>query len=290
METAKVKKKISGIYCIENKINKRKYIGKSVNIRKRFYEHKRNLLNNKHTNKFLQRDFNKSGINNFVFYIISEFKESELNEKEIDYIEFYKTTNNKFGYNLTKGGEGATGYKHTKESRQKISEIQLGRRLTAEWKKNISLSHKGNIPKNINILNKIAEEKKIKILQFDLDGKFIRSWDGINECARGFNSHPTNLVKALIKKHKTFMNFIWFYEYEYNNKQIDIKDYIDNTRITSIVRLDLNRKFLREYLSINDIEEKFNRSCIFRCLRGSQKTHSGCIWVRKEDYNNDSIF
>ena len=34
---------ISGIYCIENKVNNKKYIGQSKNINDRWYKHKNEL-------------------------------------------------------------------------------------------------------------------------------------------------------------------------------------------------------------------------------------------------------
>ena len=35
--------KLCGIYCIKNEKNGKRYIGQSVDIEKRFYDHKRNL-------------------------------------------------------------------------------------------------------------------------------------------------------------------------------------------------------------------------------------------------------
>ena len=42
--------KICGIYCIENLVNKKKYIGQSIDISARFKKHKNLLCNNKHNN------------------------------------------------------------------------------------------------------------------------------------------------------------------------------------------------------------------------------------------------
>ena len=48
------KEKICGIYCIENIINHKKYIGQSQNVFRRMYNHKNLLRNNKHHNSYLQ--------------------------------------------------------------------------------------------------------------------------------------------------------------------------------------------------------------------------------------------
>ena len=65
-----MKSKICGIYCIENLLNHKKYIGQSVDIYTRFYDHKRHLKLNRHDNSYLQNEWNKHGSDNFLFYII----------------------------------------------------------------------------------------------------------------------------------------------------------------------------------------------------------------------------
>lgn len=121
--------KISGIYCIENVINNKKYIGKSVNIYKRWREHKRELKNKTHKNKHLQRAYDLYGSDNFCFYIIEicESDDIALKEKEIVYIQFYKTNEIESGYNLTNGGDGISGYKHSKETCRKLSLSHMGK-------------------------------------------------------------------------------------------------------------------------------------------------------------------
>lgn len=93
------------IYCIENKINHKKYIGQTNYFIGRKAEHFNRLRKNKHINQKLQNAFNKYGEENFFIYPIEENLPAEvLNEKEIYYIKYYDTYHN--GYNLTLGGEG----------------------------------------------------------------------------------------------------------------------------------------------------------------------------------------
>lgn len=51
--------KISGVYLIFNRANKKKYVGSSINVYRRFKEHKTGLSKNKHNNRFLQFAWNK---------------------------------------------------------------------------------------------------------------------------------------------------------------------------------------------------------------------------------------
>ena len=101
-----MKKNICGIYEIINVVNKKRYIGKSVDIDARWCHHIRSLNNNKHHNRHLQKAWNKYGEHNFQFSVIEVCEEFELNQKEMHYIAKFNSTDSQYGYNLTFGGEG----------------------------------------------------------------------------------------------------------------------------------------------------------------------------------------
>lgn len=110
---------ICGIYKIENIVNGKVYIGQSVNIYNRWQNHKTKLKLNKHYNTYLQNAWNKYGENNFNFEIVEICDESALSDKEIYYIDYFDSFKN--GYNLTTGGEGMGGYKHTEDFCNRMS-------------------------------------------------------------------------------------------------------------------------------------------------------------------------
>lgn len=97
-----------GIYKIENKINGKVYIGQSIDIEHRWSGHKSKLRNSKHQNDYLQKSWNKYGEDNFDFSVICECNKEDLDNKEIYYIDYYKSTDSKYGYNLREGGESGT--------------------------------------------------------------------------------------------------------------------------------------------------------------------------------------
>jgi group I intron endonuclease len=72
----------AGIYQIRNKDNGNRYIGSSINIDKRFREHKCALKYNKHHNSHLQRAYNKYSISSFSFEILEYCSEDELLKRE----------------------------------------------------------------------------------------------------------------------------------------------------------------------------------------------------------------
>ena len=89
---------------------------------------------------------NKYGWDNIEHIIIAkELTKEEAEWLEIELIREFDTTNPSKGYNVTKGGEGTSGYKPTDEQRQKHSERvsgennpMFGRQHTEEWKQNMS--------------------------------------------------------------------------------------------------------------------------------------------------------
>lgn len=111
---------LSGIYCIENKITHKKYIGQSVNINARFSKHRSELNCKTHFNDYLQKAWNKYGEESFDFYVIEYCELDKLDEKEIYYINHFETINRDKGYNLKSGGQ--ENCKLSKESKRKISE------------------------------------------------------------------------------------------------------------------------------------------------------------------------
>lgn len=121
-----------GIYCIENKIDNKKYIGKStVKIKYRINNHVKKLNNNNHENKHLQRAWNKYGEENFYFWVVIVCKKEDLSKQEKFFINKYKSNDKNFGYNLTDGGEGIiTSRKRVilEETKLKISNSLKGKR------------------------------------------------------------------------------------------------------------------------------------------------------------------
>jgi len=72
----------SGIYKITNKLNGRIYIGSTKEFKIRWKQHSSSLRKQKHSNKFLQADFNKSGEEAFVFEVL-EVTEGKSKEERL---------------------------------------------------------------------------------------------------------------------------------------------------------------------------------------------------------------
>lgn len=110
----------SGIYCIENIINHKKYIGQSIDILNRWSKHISELNNNRHYNDYLQKAWNKYGEDNFNFYILEYCLIKDLDDNEVYWINFFNTTNREAGYNLKSGGQNG-GSILSDASKEKLS-------------------------------------------------------------------------------------------------------------------------------------------------------------------------
>lgn len=93
-------KKQCGVYIIENKVDKKVYIGASKNIYDRLCQHKWHLRKNIHPNDHLQKAFNKYGESNFVFDLLEDCKEEYIFSQENYWCNLLNSHNRKYGYNV----------------------------------------------------------------------------------------------------------------------------------------------------------------------------------------------
>lgn len=91
------------IYIIRNTINDKVYVGQTTkSVKLRFLNHLSAARKGK--DYVIGKAIRKYGEENFYVETLEECLKSELNEREIYYIKFYNSTNPKFGYNMSKGG------------------------------------------------------------------------------------------------------------------------------------------------------------------------------------------
>jgi group I intron endonuclease len=136
------------IYKIKNNINGKVYIGQTTSPGKvRWLNHVNKLRKNIHPNKHLQSAWNKYGEKSFTYKIITNSCVGLLDVLEKKYINKYKSTDNKYGYN--KDGGGHLSRKRapiSQETRRKLSIARIGKKRgphSRATKNKISLANKG---------------------------------------------------------------------------------------------------------------------------------------------------
>lgn len=109
------------VYMHINKFNNKKYIGITCNKPKYRWNYGRGYKNNPHFWNSIQ----KYGWDNFGHIIVLQNETHDYAcEVEKCLIKHYKTMNPMYGYNHTSGGD--SGFRHTEETKQKISEANKG--------------------------------------------------------------------------------------------------------------------------------------------------------------------
>lgn len=149
----------TGIYCIENLVNGKKYIGKGVDIEGRWRSHKWELKRGLHKNSHLSKAWNLYGEKNFIFYIVEECTLETIDLKEICWIKNFKTFgyNGDYGYNATSGGD--SGFLVLEETKKKQRTAKEGIRLSEQHKLNIGLGLIGRVVTEFT-RNKIGKSNK----------------------------------------------------------------------------------------------------------------------------------
>lgn len=139
----------SGVYKILCKTTNKFYIGSSININKRFSDHRRHLKSNRHSNIKLQRTYNKYSENNFEFIIIEYVNVKNLLKREQFYIDTLKPQ-----FNLALSARAPMlNKKHSKKTIEKLK----GR---IPWNKGILRTKKEKQLMSVN--RKIAAQKMSK--------------------------------------------------------------------------------------------------------------------------------
>lgn len=221
------------IYLITNKINNKKYVGKTIkSLPTRFYNHCYASKNGSTT--YFHKALRKYGEDNFIIEELDRCDINILGEKEIEWI-----TSLKPEYNQTLGGDGGIlGYSHTEETKKLISLKRKGKFLgeenpfynqthTEEQKNNWSKMRKGQ-PSPCGFAGKSHKEesksktsqtlknnpnvKRTKVFQYDIEGNFLREFQSISDASKFVGTTPSNIKYTCEGKFKHCKGYKWSYE------------------------------------------------------------------------------
>lgn len=212
----------SGIYCIVNTVNQKKYVGSSQNLQMRLMQHRSRLRNKVHDNIKLQRSWSKYGENNFQFYILEFCNKEDLSDREQFYIDSLKPWFNTI--------LEVKRIILPKKSRIKMSESR---------KKGIA---QGTI--------ELYQEKPI--YQYSLAGDFIASYKNIKQASILCGINRSSINRFLNGTYKKGGNFLWsLVKVDKMNPYIkDIK--INNHFNKAVVVTNIITNEIQEFPSIKD--------------------------------------
>lgn len=150
----------SGIYCIVNSLNGKRYVGSSTNIRSRIYNHLSMLRRQIHYTTHLQSAWNKYGNNAWTFEIIENCDPALLEQREEYFIQHFQSRDKSKGYNTAHPTRRMEGYKHSDETKAKLRKT-----LPRAW---AASSATRSRPVKCNELNKIYPNAYVASIELNI--------------------------------------------------------------------------------------------------------------------------
>ena len=235
----------SGIYKITNLINNQCYIGKSIDIDRRFSEHHK--MDRKADVYDALREY---GIENFTFEIIELCDETKLNEREKYWIAYYDSYNN--GYNMTSGGEG--GYV---KNGHKVIQYDLDGNFIAIYNSILEAERQLGIKTKASNISGVCKGKNYE--DHGYQWRFLDDiqdpYQNIGKSLRGEKCKEGGLQTALQKNHKI---------------------------VKKIAKCDKDTKqILKVYNSVKEasIDSNVCITNIYRVCKGERKSAGGYFWI-----------
>ena len=199
--------KMTCIYLINWSNNGYFYVGQTQNLKKRKYNHVKELIINSHFNKKVQNVFNKYG--EPKFHIIEECEVEELDQREQFYLDLLFNDPNclNLAKDAVSSGRGVIVSDLTK---QKLRECNLGKKLSKETKMKMSKTRKVNKSLHIKPRYGADNHNSKPISQFKLDGSLARHFISAAEAARSLGlKNSSSIKKCANGKCQTAYNFVW---------------------------------------------------------------------------------
>lgn len=204
----------AGVYLISNNVNGKCYVGSTIHLDRRRLEHFSSLANNKHPNRHLQNAYNKYGVNAFEFEILETILIDDNIKKTLLSREQFWIDNLKPEYNILPVAGSSLGYRHTEETKKKISQSTTGVKKSEEHAKHIREGQSGRV---------LTEEHKAKLSEAAKHRKSpsnhaIISIDGVIYNSLKEASEATGVKYNTIQKRLKNPNFNNYYYVKFGNQ------------------------------------------------------------------------
>jgi group I intron endonuclease len=205
----------SGIYLWTNNLTNECYVGRSINLKRRFnyYFNPKRLKEAEFS--LICRALLKYGYENFSLEIIEYISEEKIVEREQYWISELKPV-----YNLITFVNGKHTYFHTKESREKMSKFQSARFADPKQKKQLENLH-NNWARSLENINQLLASQKSwlanpenrekslpflkrkKVRVFDIQTNFELVCLSLTECASAIGCARSTVSRYLLLRNAT---------------------------------------------------------------------------------------
>lgn len=185
------------VYVHTNKINGKKYVGITCQPVDERWRNGKGYKNSKFKNAI-----NKYGWDSFEHEILyTRLTKLEAEQKEQELIEKYNSMEN--GYNACEGGGVSVGYRHTKESREKMSKTRK-EKGTCAGKNNPMYGRSGELAPAYGLKRskEFCKARMTPVLRLDENGNIIEEFESVKSAAEKYEINKTVLSNAICKGSK----------------------------------------------------------------------------------------
>lgn len=172
------------VYIIVNRVNGKYYVGKTTtaNLQSYFRVTIKGALRGVKGRTLLNRAIRKHGAENFCIepLISTLTTDAELCHWERELIARMQSQNPKYGYNLAGGGGGTLGFRHSSDSKRRISENNANRLrgLSTDHKARIgNATRKTWTPERRKLQGELMKQRTFGIVPWNKGRTDLPSWN-----------------------------------------------------------------------------------------------------------------
>lgn len=239
------------IYKITNLVNQSIYIGQTVNtIAHRWRDHLDTYSNSNSKSHYyiLYKAMRKYGIQNFEITEVEQCDNNLLNEREYYWIkQFDSYYLHNHGYNMTWGGEGTLKYSDEEilalwDKGLKSSEI-----AKALGANPCTISNRLKTLKPGEARKRHFDSNKKAILQYDLNGNFIKEWDCVNNAEKELSVSSGSITRCCKKEYVMAFNSLWKYANDDTPVEELMIQYAKSQKCTQVDMFDMEGNYIRSF-------------------------------------------
>lgn len=238
-----------------------------------------------------QNAIKKYGWDGFVHEILfTNLSEEEAKDMEIKLIAEYNTMDNRFGYNLTPGGDSCPISFHSEEVIKKSAESRTGRKHSDETKRKMSLAAMGN-KRWLGKHHKEESKRKMSEIMknYYANKEFTdEEREALSKRAKqAYIDHPdlrqrlSEARKKYCKEHSEAMEEFSKQKIEYYKNHPEVREKLAKPHEKPVDMLTKDMKFIKTFDSLTKAmnETGVDRSSIARTCKGKQHTAGGYVWA-----------
>lgn len=259
------------VYMHINKINDKVYVGVAKGKPERRWGKDGCKYNG--AQQVFANAIKKYGWDNFKHEILAtNLTQREAWDMEIKLIAQYKSNckrykNPSFGYNMTDGGDGSSGFTHTEATKEKMKENHA----------------------DISGPNNPHYGTGKPVVQLDFDGNYISEYISCIEASKQTGITASAIYGCCKGTYLSVGGFMWKYKDEYNPEEVS--RYI-HPHFRQVVQLSMCGEYIAEHDSMLLAEKAtgVSKDAIKQCCNGQSKFAGNFVWRDKDKYDPNEKF